>query len=240
MAYYLTDQDSPPEFCLSFTDILLKSLLMVNRAPQKPSLSVSMLFGVAVLLVIVFAATLGTLAQDSPDPSVKGKFLVAAGKMGDPRFHKSVIYMLEHDSAGAMGIIVNKVIGELQVGELLAKMGEEAPTSDKALQLYFGGPVEMEQPFLLHSTDVMFDSSIKIAGGVAMSRHAEVLKAIAEGDGPRDYLFAVGYSGWGPDQLEGEMSRGDWVTLEATSSQIFSENPEKIWEKLMEGTVFRL
>ena len=213
---------------------------MVNCAPPKPSLSGGMLIVVAVLLTSVSVATFGSFVQDSPDPSVKGKFLVAAGKMGDPRFHKSVIYILEHDSAGAMGLIVNKVIGELQVSELLAKMGEAAPTSDKALQLYFGGPVEMERPFLLHSADVMFDSSIKIADSVAMSGHAEVLQAIAEGGGPRGYLFAVGYSGWGPGQLEGELARGDWVTLEATSSLIFSETPEKTWEKLMEGTVFRL
>lgn len=185
-------------------------------------------------------AAFSASAQDGAKTSVKGKFLVAAGKMGDPRFQKSVIYMLEHDRKGAMGLIINKVIGELELGELLAKMGEDAPASDKALQLFFGGPVEMERPFLLHTTDMMFDSSSEIAEGVALSVHPEALRAIAEGRGPRGYVFAVGYSGWGPDQLEGEMSRGDWVILDADPSVIFSEEPEKTWDKLMEGTVFRL
>jgi putative transcriptional regulator len=213
---------------------------MVNHNPRKRSPSNRKLIVAAVLLSSVLLVSFGTSAQDQSNASIEGKFLVAAGKMGDPRFHKSVIYMLDHDSKGAMGLIVNKVIGELQVGELLAKMGEEAPTSDQTLQLYFGGPVEMERPFLLHTTDIMFDSSTKLADGVAMSGHPEVLRAIAEGKGPRGYVFVLGYAGWGPGQLEGEMSRGDWVTLEATSSMIFSENPEKTWEKLMEGTVFRL
>ena len=213
---------------------------MVNRCPRRRSPSRLRLQAAALFFSTVLLLSLGTSAQNQSDASVKGKFLVAAGKMGDPRFHKSVIYMLEHDSEGAMGLIINKVVGELQVGELLSRMGEEIPTSDKALQLYFGGPVEMERPFLLHTTDIMFDSSTKIADGVAMSGHPEVLRAIAEGRGPRGYVFAVGYSGWGPNQLEGEMSRGDWVVLEATPSAIFSENPEKTWEKLMEGTVFRL
>lgn len=213
---------------------------MVNRCPKRRSLSRNSLAAVVLLFSSVLLLGLGTSAQDESDASVKGKFLVAAGKMGDPRFHKSVIYMLEHDSDGAMGLIINKVVGELKVGELLTRMGEETPVSDKALQLYFGGPVEMERPFLLHTTDMMFDSSTKIADGVAMSGHPEALRAIAEGTGPRGYVFAVGYSGWGPNQLEGEMSRGDWVVLEATPSAIFSKNPEKTWEELMEGTVFRL
>ena len=104
-----------------------------------------------------------------------GQLLVASPEIGDPRFAKTVIYMVYHDQTGALGLIVNKIY--------------------------------------------------------AMTTEMSVLKAIAEGSGPRRSLFALGYSGWGAGQLESEIVRGDWFSAPADENLIFDEDLDGKWEK---------
>lgn len=180
--------------------------------------------------------------QGQGDSALKGKFLVAEGTMGDPRFEKSVIYMIEHNDQGAMGFIINKILGDMSGEELARRLGIGDTPERFELRVHFGGPVGLNQLFLLHS----IDSQRGTKGGkridkyVALSTDPVILRSFVRGEGPEKMRLIQGYAGWAPGQLESELSRGDWRVMEAEPSQLFSDQIEKLWEELMEETVFRL
>lgn len=175
-----------------------------------------------------------------PAPSLSGDFLVAVCEMGDPRFSQAVIYMVQHDSEGAMGLIINRPAGEVPLDEFLKGLELDPAGSGLQLRVYYGGPVEVHRGFVLHSPDVLEESSQVLEEGVALTLDASILRKIAQGRGPRHYVMALGYAGWAPGQLESELARGSWFTAEADPASIFSGEPEKLWEHLVERYIFRL
>jgi putative transcriptional regulator len=137
---------------------------------------------------------------------LNGHMLIAMPAMADPRFQRTVLYLCTHSSQGAMGIVVNRVFGEVTFRELLGQLG--IPTGIQIdRQVHFGGPVESGRGFVLHSTDVVQKESLVVADGVALTGTLDILRAIAEGEGPRQSLFALGYAGWGPGQLADRAGR---------------------------------
>ena len=179
-------------------------------------------------------------SQPSSSQSLKGYLLVATPGMGDPRFSQTVIYILGHGPDGAMGLIVNRPIGEVDFAELFAELGLDMLALPGKVMVHFGGPVEMHRGFLLHSVDVMLESSQIVADGVAVSTDPALLNSIAREKGPRHHLFALGYAGWAPQQLESEIDQGAWLTLEAEPTLVFPEDPEKVWQSLTDQEVLRL
>ena len=188
-------------------------------------------------------------AQEVADPmpslpssgqSLKGYLLVATPGMGDPRFSQTVIYMLGHGPDGAMGLIVNRPMAEVDFAELFVELGLDRQDLPGKVMVHFGGPVETKRGFLLHSVDVMPESSQIVADGVAVSTDPALLNSIAHEEGPRHHLFALGYAGWAPSQLESEINQGAWLTLEAEPTLVFPEHPDKIWQSLTDQEVLRL
>jgi putative transcriptional regulator len=161
---------------------------------------------------------------------LEGKLLIALPGMNDPRFERSVIYMCAHSSTGAMGLIVNKPIEGLNFQELIRRL--ELPVSERTPNsaILFGGPVETSRGFVLHSGEYEgADSTLPISADVSLTATLDILRAIAEGHGPQQALFALGYAGWGPGQIETEIQANGWVHCDADSALIFSEDMDAKW-----------
>lgn len=165
--------------------------------------------------------------------SLAGQFLVASPKMPDPRFAHTVVYVVSHGDDGAMGLVVNRTFGKGPLKVLLQGFGIEKTRAKETVTLHYGGPVEQGRGFILHSQDYNGPSTQTLQGQVALSTGMDILKALAMGGGPRHRLFLLGYAGWGPGQLEGEIARDDWLISPADERLIFSEDPEKVWEEAL-------
>ncbi len=162
--------------------------------------------------------------------NLNGKLLIAMPGMGDPRFAKSVIFICAHSKDGALGLIVNKPTPDLQLGDLLEQLG--IPTSNKTrdIRVHFGGPVENGRGFVLHSADyAMPDATLSVDDQFGMTATQDVLRALAEGAGPRDAMLMLGYAGWEPGQLENEILANGWLVADAQPDLVFDTDGPAKW-----------
>jgi len=195
-------------------------------------------WGIALIAGLVLATE--GLAQDygtgvqAPTGYLSGQLLVATPRMGDPRFARTVIYMVDHDAEGAMGLVINRSYGEGPWNALLEGFGVEHEDISGSVRLHYGGPVDSGRGFVLHTADYTGVSTRVVDSELAFSTGLDVLEAVAEGKGPRRSLFVLGYAGWGPGQLEGEMAHDDWLTAPAEETLIFGDDPDEIWEKALD------
>ncbi len=163
-----------------------------------------------------------------------GKILIAMPGMGDPRFERSVVYLCQHSPEGALGLIVNKPAPKLFMTEVLEQLGIEVGAELGELPVYFGGPVETGRGFVLHSTDYAGDDgSLRVSDEVAMTASRTILSDIAAGRGPAHAMMAVGYSGWGPGQLEAEIAANGWLTGDPDEAIIFGEDFRDKWKRAL-------
>ena len=192
------------------------------------------------LLAVLLGPPPGTPGRAAPTVgdwggSLAGRLVVASENMGDPRFRNTVILMVEHNAGGAMGLIVNVPLGAIPVARLFERLGlappAVAPGAAGEIAVYYGGPVENERGFLVHSADVVVDGSILVGEGVAMTADAEMMDKIGRGEGPERSLFTFGYSGWGPQQLESEFARDAWFTIPFDPALVFAADPARSWER---------
>lgn len=160
------------------------------------------------------------------------QLLVAMPAMGDPRFTRTVIYMCSHNAEGAMGLVINKAYPGLTFPNLLTQLGIE-PTVDNDIIVRLGGPVETGRGFVLHSTDYMRQGSVKLddSMGIGLTATLDVLRAIATGTGPQRSLFALGYAGWGPGQLDAEIQENAWLAAPADPDLIFDSDLDTLWAR---------
>jgi putative transcriptional regulator len=158
------------------------------------------------------------------------KLLIAMPGMGDIRFDRSVIFLCAHSGDGAMGLIVNKPAPDLAFADLLEQLGIAAGPQPIRLPVHVGGPVEHGRGFVLHSADYRRQgSTLGIDGRFGMTATLEILEDIARGAGPREALFALGYAGWGPGQLESEIQRNGWLTCDASEGLVFATPDDAKW-----------
>ncbi|MFQ5958054.1 MAG: YqgE/AlgH family protein [Alphaproteobacteria bacterium] len=170
-------------------------------------------------------------AVESISGYLEGHMLVAMPQMSDPRFARSVIYLCAHSAEGAMGLVVNKLIDSITFPDLLRQLNiDEGPASDR-ICIHFGGPVESGRGFVLHSDDYLQDSTLVINEGIALTATIDVLRAIANGEGPRRSLLALGYAGWAPGQLDAEIQANGWLHVDPDEDLIFGGNLDKKWEQ---------
>ena len=159
-----------------------------------------------------------------------GKLIVAMPAMGDPRFAHSVILICAHSDEGAMGLIVNKPVPDFSFAALLAQLKIANKGHGRDISVHFGGPVERGRGFVLHSGDYAGgQATTQVQGGYGMTATLDVLEALAGGGGPKQALLALGYAGWGPGQLEGEIARNDWLVSDPTEEVIFSPKDSGKW-----------
>ncbi len=157
-----------------------------------------------------------------------GQLLIAMPGMSDPRFDRSVIYMCAHSEQGAMGLIINKAAPMMRFGDLLAQLdllpdrSPEPPPDLLAMPVLYGGPVEQERGFVLHSSDYQSgETSLTVSKTVAITATVDILRDMARGKGPQRAILALGYSGWAPGQIEDEIQRNGWLTCEADDEIVF-------------------
>lgn len=154
--------------------------------------------------------------------------------IGDPRFERTVIYLFQHQEDGAMGLIVNRIKDDVSFGDLLAQLDLGVSAGVAATPVRFGGPVEMERGFVLHSPDYhREEATIRVDENVSMTATVDVLKAMAEGRGPRRALFALGYAGWAPGQLEREIRENGWLLGPADLDLVFSADDDEKWTRAL-------
>ncbi len=164
---------------------------------------------------------------------LSGKLLIAMPGMGDPRFEKSVIYMCAHTPEGAMGLIINKPAPDLRLKDLLTQLGIKQGDGARDIRVHFGGPVEHGRGFVLHSPEYRSRSdtvpTLEVDDAFGMTATLDVLEDMAHGRGPAQSLLALGYSGWGPGQLEGEIKENGWLTCNASPEIVFAAKNTSKW-----------
>lgn len=161
-------------------------------------------------------------------PYLTGQFLLAMPGIGDPRFERSVIAMCVHDPAGAFGLCLHLPMDDLTVPALMRQLDiDPGPTPE--IPVMMGGPVEAERGFVLHSTDWAGQDTRHVAGRWALTGTRDVLAAIAAEKGPRRWICALGYAGWGEGQLEHELSRHGWFTTPATVGLLWETPHGERW-----------
>ncbi len=162
--------------------------------------------------------------------SLEGKLLIAMPGMGDPRFDKSVIFMCAHSEDGALGLIVNKPAPELEFATLVGRLGLDVGKPRREIGVHFGGPVENGRGFVLHSADYQSsEATLQVNDTFGMTATLDVLEEIANGEGPDSAFLALGYSGWGPGQLENEILQNGWLTCDAVPEIVFGEEDDTKW-----------
>jgi putative transcriptional regulator len=167
---------------------------------------------------------------DAPAYGLTGQILIAMPGMGDPRFDKSVVFLCDHSEKGAMGLIVNKPLPEVRFSELVEQLGIDADGAVPNLPVHFGGPVETGRGFVLHSGDYGVEgATLRVDAQFGMTATLEVVQDIACGRGPDRAIFALGYAGWGPGQLDSEIRQNGWLTAPATGDIVFSRDGGGKW-----------
>lgn len=221
-----------------------------HRAFPPPQAVASLLWFFAGLAVIAGLLVSGSVlkgataipgaAVAAEPPSLTGQFLVATDELKDPRFIRTVVYMIQNDAGGAMGLIVNRPLGDASISDLLERLGLEGKGVAGHILVHYGGPVEPGRGFVLHTTDYKIESTQVIKDGIAITVRPEILQAIGAGTGPRRSLLALGYAGWAHGQLEGEIKAGAWEIVPADEALVFDDNYEKKWERAMARRTIQL
>jgi putative transcriptional regulator len=169
--------------------------------------------------------------MDAP-ASLRGQYLLAMPGIGDPRFEKAVIAMCAHDADGALGVGVDKLLPGITLHRLLEQLDIE-PGLAPDREIHVGGPVEPQRGFVLHSTDWAGGDTLLVEERWGLTSTLDILRAIAEGGGPRNWLVALGYAGWGEGQLDGEMRRHGWLATRGEDSILFEHRPPQRWALAM-------
>lgn len=168
-----------------------------------------------------------------------GQILIAMPGMADPRFDRSVILICAHSGDGAMGLIINKPLEDMSFSGLLEHLKIPLSPEGRDIRVHLGGPVERGRGFVLHSADwrkTRSDSAtMAVPGGYGMTATMDILEALAKGGGPDKALLALGYSGWGPGQLEAEIARNDWLTCDAADGLVFGADDRAKWSAALRG-----
>ncbi|MDH3737805.1 MAG: YqgE/AlgH family protein [Alphaproteobacteria bacterium] len=172
--------------------------------------------------------------ENSPNPEfLEGQLLIAMPAMTDPRFERSVIYVCAHNAEGAMGLVVNKLFKEIDFDELLNQLEITPAEPSPQMSIHFGGPVESQRGFVLHTAEYVGKGTVVVDDQVALTASLDILKELANGAGPKSTLLALGYAGWGPGQLEGEFSDNAWLHAPFDAELVFEGDIDTKWQRAL-------
>ena len=209
-----------------------------------------------ILLLLVFILQISLfhyilVLAESPKNYLKGKFyssvkdhfLIATEKMKDDRFEKTVIIMLESDENGAWGIVVNRRLGTMPIALLIDPFLNTSEEREKLykinIPIFWGGPVDVKQVFILHTAEYQRDAT-KNYGNISITQDYNILFDIAENKGPKKSLVIFGYSGWGSGQLEGEMERDHWILSDIDLDITFDKESNTKWNEAFKNSFIKV
>lgn len=173
---------------------------------------------------------------ESPKPTthlgyLNSHLLIAMPTIMDPRFEKTVIFMVKHSEQGAMGLVINKLADSIDFTELLAQLDIDTESVENEVPIHAGGPVETGLGFVLHSNEYQQSQTIDIDGVFSLTTSVDILKAIAQGDGPNKSIFALGYASWAPGQLDQEIQSNGWLHVPADEELVFNCDIDAVWDR---------
>ena len=209
-----------------------------------------------ILFLLTFIITIslfnnGTTLAEGPKNYLKGKFyssvknhfLIATEKMKDNRFSETVIVMFENDENGAWGLVINKRLGTMPIALLIDPFLNSSEEREKLFKInipvFWGGPVDVKEIFILHSTEYQSETT-KNYGNISISQDYNILFDIAENKGPENSLVIFGYSGWGGGQLEGEMERDHWILSNIDLDITFDQDSNTKWNKAYKNSFIKI
>ena len=167
--------------------------------------------------------------------SLKGQFLMAMPGLADPNFYQSVTCLSEHNPKGAMGIVITRVHPEVSGKMIFEELQISTAAGAEKISVYIGGPVHMNEIFVLHGAPFIWEGSMMITGALALSNSRDILEAIAMGSGPQAFIIALGCAGWGPGQLESEIRSNAWINGPYSEAIAFEMEVERRWEAALQG-----
>ena len=169
---------------------------------------------------------------DGPQ-SLSGQFVVAMPALADPNFFQTVTCISEHNDQGALGVIINRLHALLSAGDIFTELKLDVAVDAEKIPVHIGGPVHMDEVFILHGQPFGWQGCLPISESLAISNTVDILAAIAQGEGPAEYLIALGCAGWGPGQLEDELRDNAWLTGDASCDIIFKTDVSMRWESAL-------
>lgn len=174
---------------------------------------------------------MGKKTQTVVSGYLQEQLLIAMPAMADPNFSRSVTLMCQHNEEGAIGITINR-LSSFTLGEILQQLDIRCEHEEiSSMRVLEGGPVSPDHGFVLHPPEDGFESSIRINDDIMVTTSRDILAAIATGNGPRQFLVALGYAGWGNGQLESEMRANAWLSTPADKAILFDSPLQSRWEK---------
>lgn len=160
------------------------------------------------------------------DGYLGGQLLVATPVVQDSCFAKSVIFVCAHNASGAMGVIVNSPMENIAIRDVFEQLEIDIGAAMKDMPVHFGGPVDANRGFVLHTGDYRLEGSVIEHDQLVLTANIEVLRDVAKGGGPLQSILMLGYAGWAPGQLESEIEIGSWIVVPATTELVFQKDNE--------------
>lgn len=162
--------------------------------------------------------------------NLTGHFLIAMPALNDGFFNQTVTYICEHDESGSFGVIINQQTS-IRLKQIITEMKiESSDDYDENITIYMGGPVDQGRGFILHRPAGNWSSSLKVKNDIALTTSKDILQAIANNQGPKDCIVALGYAGWSAGQLEQEMANNTWLSCPADERIIFNTPVAERWQ----------
>lgn len=168
--------------------------------------------------------------SDTIQTSLKGQFLIAMPILTDPIFYQTVTCISEHTSQGAVGVIVNRINDSLTTNDIFDELKIEYMPDAANIPIHIGGPVHMDELFVLHGPPFGWEGTFAITPFLSLSNTRDILEAIAMGKGPSSFMITLGCAGWAPGQLESEIKANVWLSCGVSEDIIFEIPVETRWE----------
>ncbi len=165
--------------------------------------------------------------------SLKGHFLLAMPGLADPNFSMTVTCICEHTPLGSVGLIINRFYSTVSGKDIFKELNLECTPDLGSIPIFIGGPVHINEIFVLHSPPFDWEGCFMVTPSLAMSNTIDILESISMGKGPNSFLICLGCAGWGPQQLESEIKENSWITNPASEEIIFDIPVESKWKEAM-------
>ena len=163
--------------------------------------------------------------------ALRNNLLIALPNLVDTPFAKTVTLLCEHNEDGALGLVINRPMDELNLAAMLDHLELAHDGIDgESIPVFWGGPVSNERGFVLHRDGSDWDSTLHLSDSISLTSSRDILAAIGSGKGPRQFLVMLGYAGWEGGQLERELSENAWLSTGMDESIIFDIDIARRWD----------